>query len=166
MPGRFRLETAPASGPPYFELVGADGVSRFDTRDKLFRATDAVRGSLTLSSRVTPIDATNVYTLGSCAAAADFVLGYMRRVSGSFSGSFDPFPDDWFYMSGTYVGFPNPGFAGYGGSDAVGYTLLAGGGLITLEERLVIYEIRNEVGQFFDYGGYQLEYEVWAGTFL
>lgn len=165
MPAQFRMNLGLT--PPAIQLIGSDGVARFDSRDKLLRCTNVIKGTQTFAARNTPINATNVYTLGSCAAEATFALGYMRTTSVSFgTAALNPFPDtgEWWFMSGTFVGWPSP-FAS-GGHDAVAYTLLCSGGSVTLEEQLAIYEIKNEFGQTFQFGGYTLEYEVWACTFV
>ena len=164
MGGRFRLDTS--ASPPYFELVGADGVSRFDSRDKLFRCTNVLQGAMTFATRATPRNEVNSYSVGTCAAAATHVLGYMRTTSVSFGTvSLNPFPDtgEWFAMQGTFVGWCS---ASGSGSDAVAYTFLASDGVVTLEEQLAIYEIRNEFGQTFQFGGFTLEWELWVGTFV
>lgn len=164
MPGRFRLELG--ASPPYFELVGSDGASKFDSRDKLFRCTDVLQGSRTFASRATPRNEVNVYSVGSCNANATHVLGYMRTTSTSFGTvSLNPFPDtgEWFAMQGTFVGWCS---ANGSGSDAAAYTFLASAGAVTLEEQLAIYVIRNEFGQTFQFGGFTLEWELWVGTFI
>jgi hypothetical protein len=92
------------------------------------------------------------------------VHGYFRATSITLSaGQLSPFPalNDWYYVSGSYLGF-----AGGGNSDSVCvYTFLASGGSVTLEEQLAIYIIQNEFGQTFSFPAFTLEYELWCCTF-
>ena len=162
MAARFTLVT---TGTPFFEFVGSNGVQRFSSNDKLLRCTDVIQGSISFSARTTPIGVVNSYSLGSCNASATFVHGYMRATAiGLQAGQLSPFPalNDWYYISGTYLGF-----AGGGNSDSVCcYTFLASSGAVTLEEQLAIYIIQNEVGQTFSFPSFTLQYELWACAFI
>lgn len=169
MEGKFRLETAPSFGSPYFEFTRSDGSTVFDTRDKLFRVTEVFKGSLVIPFRNTPVNSVTNYFIGNCALPSDFVLGYMRTTEILFGGiELNPFPDnnEWFFMCGTFVGFPNPGFANIGGTDCMCYTFIANNGQVVLEEQVAVYEIKNTVGQTLQLAGFTLEYELWVGTFV
>ncbi len=164
MPAKFRLETAPVSGDPYFELLAADGSQRWSSRDKLFRVTDTLVGSVSYANRTTPLNGTTSQTLGSCSADATHVHGYVKLASVSLgAGQLSPFPavGDWYYCSGTLVGFPSAG-----ASDSLcAYTFLASGGSVTIEEQVTVYIIQNEFGQTFSFPAFTLDYELWIGTF-
>lgn len=164
MPGVFRFVPSPGSGPAYFELVGSDGNQRWSSKDKIFRVTDVLQGSIAFSQRSTPLDLVDTTTIGACNADADTVLGYMKLASITLQpAQLSPFPavGDWYYVSGTYLGH-----AGYGSDSVCAYTFLASGGVVSIEEQLAIYEIQNDVGQTFPYPAFTLDYELWVGTFL
>lgn len=162
MPGRFTFNRL--GSPPYFELVGADGVQRWSSNDKLLRFPNSLRGTISFGYRTTPIESTTVHTLGYCSALATMVHGYMRCTSIDLGvGQLSPFPaiGDWYYVSGTYLGF-----AGGGNSDSVCcYTFDVLGGEVRLTEQLAIYEIKNDAGQSFGFPAFTLEYDLELGTF-
>ena len=161
--GALRTWPQPPSNWTEIQLVGSDGNVRWSTSDKIFRVTDVLIGSKSYVQRTTPISTVTTDTIGSCNAASNFVLGYVKLASITLQpGQLSPFPalDDWYYVSGTYLGLCSSG-----GDDASAYTFMASGGVVSIEEQLAIYTIKNSVGQTFPYPAFTLDYELWIGHF-
>lgn len=161
--GILRTYPQPPSAWTEIQLIGSDGQRRWSSNDKIFRVTDVLRSSISFAQRLTPINSVTSHTLGSCNANSNFVLGYVRMASISLQpGQLSPFPaiGDWYYVSGTYLGLS----AG-DGDNAAAYTFLASGGVVTLEEQLAVYLIKNDVGQTFPFPAFTLDYELWIGQF-
>jgi hypothetical protein len=163
--GRLRTYPLPPGAWTEIQLIGSDGQQRWSSADKIWRTTDVLKGSISFSVRSTPINTVTTHTLGSCNAASNWVLGYMRMSAITLQpGQLSPFPavGDWYYVSGTYLGLST---SNSGGDNAAAYTFTASGGVVRLEEQLVAYEIGNDVGQTFPFPPFTIEYELWIGHF-
>lgn len=157
------LRTWPQPGPwTEIQLIGSDGQQRWSSNDKIWRTTDVLKDTISFSIRPTPVYGVTSHTLGACHASANWVLGYVKLTALTLQpGQLSPFPalNDWYYVSGTYLGLTGVG------DDCCAYTFKAAGGSVVLEEQLAIYEIKNSVGQTFPYPPFTLEYELWIGHF-
>jgi len=160
--GVLRTWPQPPDAWTEIQMIGSDGVQRWSTADSIFHVTDVLQGSQSFPQRMTPVTGNSTATLGSCNAAATYVLGYMKLASvGLQAGQLSPFPavGDWYYVSGTYLGFTGIG------DDCCAYTFMASGGVVSLEEQLAVYEVKNSVGQTFNFPAFTLDYELWIGYF-